>query len=65
MLKPRGAWRANQDTRAKKHLTELEGTVVALSDDDLLDLADIFEAAPPSILKEIAAREMARRGISL
>lgn len=65
MLKSRGTWRANQDRRAKKHLAEIEATVAALSDNDLLDLADIFESAPHSILKEIAGREMARRGISL
>lgn len=65
MVKSQTTWRAHQDRRAKKHLTEIERTIAALSDDDLLDLADIFVGAPQSILNKIAANEMTKRGISL
>ena len=58
-------WRSSQDKRARKHLAEIGTTIAALSDNDLLDFADIFAALPPTILAEIASAEMAKRGISL
>jgi len=65
MLKKRVKWRADPGKRARKHVAELETAIAALSDDDLLDLADIFEGAPRTFLAEIAFAEMARRGINL
>ena len=38
---------------------------VALSDEDLLDLADIFKTKPETPLAEIASVEMKKRAISL
>ncbi len=64
MLKTRIRRRAAAGTQAVTHLAAIEASIVALVDDDLLDLADIFgDAATP--LAEMATAEMRRRGISL
>ena len=57
--------RADRGARAIRCLTAVEAEIVALADDDLLDLADIFFDAPNSPLGRIATAEMARRGINL
>ena len=57
--------RADQGHRARKRLAEIETSITVLSDDDLLDLADIFRDVPQTALAEIAFAEVAKRGISL
>jgi hypothetical protein len=56
---------ASQGERRKKRVAAIETAIVALDNDDLLDLADIFEGKPDNPIKEIANAEMQRRGISL
>jgi hypothetical protein len=65
MLKTRVKRRAIQGESASKRLAAIEASIAALSDDDLLDLADIFKGRPEMPLAENAFSEMARRGISL
>ena len=65
MLRTRIKKRADQGERAKQRLTSIKTSIVALSDDDLLDLADIFSGEPRTALGELAFAEMAKRNISL
>jgi hypothetical protein len=65
MLKTRVKRYADQGQRARKRLAEIETSIAVLSDDDLLDLCDIFKDVPQTPLAEIAFTEMAKRGISL
>lgn len=51
--------------RATRRLAEIENSIANLAVEDLLDLADIFKAAPHTPLGEIAFAEMARRNVSL
>ncbi|WP_153810797.1 hypothetical protein [Sphingomonas sp. RIT328] len=46
-------------------MTAIEASIVALDDEDLLDLADIFRARAETPLALIAASEMTRRGLRL
>lgn len=48
-----------------KRFAELEASIAALGDEDLLDLADIFKGEPSTVLWDIAFAEMTRRNISL
>jgi len=65
MQKERTKWRADRATRALKRLDEIEASIIALQDNDLLDLADIFIGQLGTPLAEIASTEMAKRNISL
>ena len=65
MLKTRMKRIADHQAAAARTIALIEASVVALSDDDLLDLADIFSGALPSPLGEMASAEMAKRGIAL
>jgi hypothetical protein len=65
MLKTRRRRLNRQSEAAMQCLVEIEASITALSNDDLLDLADIFNAEPRTPLGEIAFATMARRGISL
>jgi hypothetical protein len=56
---------ASQSDTAQQRLAEIEAVIVALGNEDLLDLADIFTANPGGPLRDIAAAEMVRRNISL
>ncbi|MGN7160521.1 hypothetical protein [Sphingomonas sp. SAFR-052] len=56
---------AEQGSRNDKRAAAIEAAIIALDNDDLLDLADIFEAKAENPIKEIARFEMAKRGISL
>ncbi len=56
---------ADQRAGAIKRLRILEAEVIALPDEDLLDLADIFANVAGSAIGELARAEMAHRGISL
>ncbi len=58
-------WRGDRATRALKRLKEIEQSITALQDDDLLDLADIFAGQPQTPLGELAAAEMVKRKITL
>lgn len=46
-------------------LAEIEVSIAALKDEDLLDLADIFAREALAPLKEMAAAEMLKRNLSL
>jgi len=50
---------------AVRRLAAVEASVVALGNEDLLDLADIFAEAEPTPLREMTQAEMRRRNISL
>ncbi|RZM37007.1 MAG: hypothetical protein EOP67_03490 [Sphingomonas sp.] len=65
MLKTRIKRRADQAAHTTAKLARIETSIVALQDEDLLDLADIFKTQTPTPLAEMAAVEMTRRGISL
>ena len=45
-------------------MTAIETSIAALSDDDLLDLADIFGSDTPTPLKAMAGNGLARRDLS-
>lgn len=64
MLKTRIKRRAATSDRALTRLADIEASVVALNDEDLLDLADIFPAAASTPLGETAAAEVKRRNLT-
>ncbi len=51
--------------RAVQRLAEIEASITNLSNEDLLDLADIFKAEPRSPIGDMAFLEMARSDIRL
>lgn len=51
--------------RSEQRLKQIEAAIVALDNDELLDLADIFEAKPDNPLRQIAQTEMDKRAIKL
>ena len=65
MATQRNKWRADHGARAMKRIAELEASITALDNDDLLDLADIFKEKPSTALWEISFAEMTRRKVSL
>jgi hypothetical protein len=65
MLKTRRRRLDRLNETAVQRLAQIEASIAALPDEDLLDLADIFKAKPHTPLGEIASAEMARRSISL
>lgn len=65
MLKLHIKRRLADGARAHGRLAAIEASVVALVDDDLLDLADIFARGEPTPLGEIARAEMQRRNLTL
>ncbi len=65
MLKLRVKRLARRNEERARLLAEIELSIATLSDDDLLDLADIFQTEPRGALGEIAWAEMGRRSISL
>lgn len=65
MLRTRMKRLADQGERIEQRLRQIEAAIVALDNDDLLDLADIFKARPDNPIRQIAQAEMARRAISL
>jgi hypothetical protein len=65
MLKTRMKRLADRGDRAVQRLAEIEASITNLSNEDLLDLADIFKAGPRPPIGEMAFSEMARRDISL
>lgn len=65
MLRIRTKRRAATGIDAVNRLAHVEASVVALKDEDLLDLADIFKEEQSTPLMQMAMSEMARRAISL
>lgn len=65
MLKTRIKRRADQAARAAERLALVEASIVALQNEDLLDLADIFKTQTHTPLAEMALIEMKKRAISL
>ncbi|TXC72705.1 hypothetical protein FSB78_02450 [Sphingomonas ginsenosidivorax] len=65
MLKMRMKRFTDRGDRAVQRLTEIRASITNLSNDDLLDLADIFKAKPRPPIGDMAFDEMARRDISL
>jgi len=65
MLKTKLKRIADRCDRAVERLAEIEASIRSLVDNDLLDLADIFKAAPRTPIGDMAFQEMARRNISL
>lgn len=65
MLKTRMKRLAARDTRAVEILADIERSIANLNNEDLLDIADIFRGERNGPLGALAAREMAKRNISL
>lgn len=65
MLKTRLKRLAYRGERIERRLEQIETAIIALDNDDLLDLADIFEARPDNPIRQIAKAEMAKRSLSL
>jgi len=65
MLRTRNKRQANQAEYARKRLALIEAAIIALGDEDLLDLADIFKSEPHMPLAESALAELSRRNLSV
>jgi len=65
MLKTRMKRVADRGDHAVRRLAEIEASIGKLSNEDLLDLADIFKAELRPPIGDMAFAEMARRNISL
>ena len=65
MLRLRTKRLARRNEEAARRLAEIELSITALSENDLLDLGDIVQTEPRGALGEIAWTEMGRRNISL
>ncbi|WP_230482207.1 hypothetical protein [Sphingomonas sp. Leaf21] len=65
MLKTRLKRIADHQASSAKTMARIEASITDLSNDDLLDLADIFSDEPRTPLGDMAFAEMARRGIAL
>lgn len=57
-------WRADRGGRALKAVREIEASIIALQDEDLLDLHDIFAEAATCALAMLASNEMRRRNLT-
>ena len=60
--KKREAWR---NALTAERLAQVEASILSLANEDLLDLADIFQETPDTPIMRYAAAEMERRGISI
>ena len=65
MLKSRLKRQAAAAQQAATALADIHASIVALGDDDLLDLADIFSSLSSTPLKDMAAAEMLTRNLKL
>ena len=65
MLNSRMKRRTADGARAITRLAQIEASVVALKDDDLLHLADIFVEQIQAPLLAMARSEMLKRNLSL
>ncbi|MBY9063316.1 hypothetical protein K7957_10275 [Sphingomonas yunnanensis] len=57
--------RASQNALAAQRLTGIQASIIALDDEDLLDMADIFRNRRDTPLAEYAFAEVERRKTSL
>lgn len=64
MLKTRIKRRSAEGAQALMRLTGIAGSIVALNDEDLLDLADIFPAKAGTDLGAFAAAEVKKRNLT-
>jgi hypothetical protein len=64
MLKTRIKQRAARAERTVVRLADIEASIAALVDEDLLDLADIFAGQPQTVLAELATAEMGKRKLT-
>ncbi len=60
-LRLKSRWRARRAANTQKIVRDVEASIVALDDEDLLDLHDIFLPNPSSALATYAANELLRR----
>ena len=65
MLKTQMKRRDAAAVRAATRLAAIEASIVALNDEDVLDIADIFRDEPGTPLAELASAEMQRRKLTL
>lgn len=65
MLKTRMKRIADQQATSARTVSRIEASITELSNDDLLDLADIFSDEPRTPIGQMAFAEMTRRGIAL
>ncbi len=63
-LRTNSKWRARRAARAHRAVSEIEASIVALNDEDLLDLYDIFLPNPSRALAIFAINEIKRRNLS-
>lgn len=65
MLKYQIKRRDAEREKAVAEIVDIEASIVALNNDDLLDLADIFQHAANTRLREMTTTEMAKRNLRL
>jgi len=65
MLKMKIRRHAAETARAITQLAEIQASIAALNDEDLLDLADIFSGEIRTPLGNAASIELRRRNLSL
>ena len=65
MLKTKIKRVTDRGEHAVRRLAEIKASIAILSNNDLLDLADIFKAEPRSPIGDMAFFEMAQRNINL
>lgn len=65
MLKTRTKRLAIRSASAAQHLADIQATIIDLADEDLLDLADIFQSKLKGPIAEMAAARNGKRNISL
>lgn len=65
MLRTQMRRNAERSARGTAKLADIERSIAALNDEDLLDLADIFPVAQQTALAKLASAEMARRNLTL
>ncbi len=65
MLKLKAKRQARQNARAESHLAAIHASIIALDDEDLLDIADIFRDCRDTPLAALAFSEVDRRKLSL
>ena len=65
MLKMKSKRSAAEAANAVVQIAAIRGSIVALNDEDLLDLADIFAGKGFTFIADIASAEMKLRNLSL
>lgn len=61
MLKLKAKRQARHNARAENHLAAIQASIIALDDEDLLDIADIFRDRRDTPLAAYAFAEVDRR----